>query len=78
MMKTIQTMMIGVMTMVGKALKKLWSVIDLVLLLLSFAFIIWGFFLINLICGVFAIGGALLILAIITEYVAGLEEQDDQ
>lgn len=71
-------MMIGVMTMVGKALKKLWSVIDLVLLLLSFAFIIWGFFLINLICGVFAIGGALLILTIITEYVAGLEEQDDQ
>lgn len=78
MMTGTMKMMIGVMTMVGKALKKLWSVIDLVLLLLSFAFIIWGFFLINLICGVFAIGGALLILTIITEYVAGLEEQDDQ
>lgn len=78
MMTGTMKMMIGVMTMVGKALKKLWSVIDLVLLLLSFAFIIWGFFLINLTCGVFAIGGALLILAIMTEYIAGLEEQDDQ
>lgn len=75
MMKTIQTMMIGVMTMIKKLLKQLWSIIDLLLLLSSLAFIVWGFFLINLTCGVFAIGGALLILALLTEYIAGLQEE---
>ena len=75
MMKTIQTMMIGVMTMIKKLLKQLWSIIDLLLLLSSLVFIVWGFFLINLTCGVFAIGGALLILALLTEYIAGLQEE---
>lgn len=56
--------------MIGKAL---WKWIDVILFVVAIGTIVYGFFLLNYIAGVFSVGVALIILGLLSELISRQE-----
>ena len=56
--------------MIGKAL---WKWIDVILFVIAIGTIVYGFFLLNYVAGVFSVGVALIILGLLSELISRQE-----
>lgn len=57
--------------MIKTLLKSIWRYFDVICIVSATVFAVCGFFMLNFIAGIFSVAGALLILALLSELIAG-------